>query len=841
MKLRLLAAAVAAAAISAWAVSAGLAAPNPFFEPLTTNVPYLAWRGEELRLVKCATDETDGAATVSVMKDAVDGSRRFDVDWLVEDWSGPQFDRPQLETSTVRFFNGNGEYAGEPCVKADFVSLKAGLAQIKLVVTDARTGNPVLKHQFLAGWLGLNTPTIRELSAADQPGGGGALGDPTGDGRFFARGLPGRVQVQVTGNLPLGNNFTELGLPASINLPTEANGDTFWDDLAQRMATTSVALPFYRDAPWRMWDIHDDRATTEGHVAPGPQCNQIAAATTIDAVDACLGARLFFGDGEYSRVFGDRSLDPTFGPFDPLRPEETLLSDGKLDAGDVPMPSALVEVRIAPNSGSATDIGGVGSLAILNTQPPAGADPLIGVFKCIPYSRDHKCTSASGPHSPTVPNVAPPPFGPAAHNHYAPYYSRWQPATTATVDGSLDENASLVREASGNDGPGVGNNFPGYRGSGLYDYWQFVDVLSTAAGGPTRCPRIFNQQTPVFRQRPSGPQAVLLFSDEHGEAQAYFNPGTGFFFDNLVTPNGNGGCDLRGIDILGVADISAVARYPYQKVTDPDKPSGTIRKVVRSLFSKEVSCVLKSGLTGPEAGTAFICTATAIDIDGTPFANERVCFTAGGTGAERIFAFPIGSPGELLGSFTLCLRTNSAGQAQVEVLGKCGTGNVFALFEDERILRVSNVFTFGCPPGGGGTTTTTTTTTTAAPAGAQSAPTGVLSAPAAPAAVIQQIVQQATGTQGAQQRTAQPAAKAPKAKLAVVRVEKKAFAKQTARYVVVRVNGKAKTARIRVTLVARNGKVLSRVTRVVPTNRLVRVPNLKLPKAAVNARVSVLG
>jgi len=835
MKLRLLAAAVVAAAISAWAVSAGMAAPIPFFEPVTTNVPYLAWRGEELRLVKCATDETDGAATVSVLRGAVDGSRRFDADWLVEDWSGPQFDRPQLETSTVRFFFGNGEYAGDPCVKADFVSLKAGLAQIKLVVTDARTGNPVLKHQFLAGWLGLNTPTIRELGSTTQPGGGGALGDPTGDGRFFAGGLPGRVQVQVTGNLPLGNNFTELGLPASINLPTEANGDTFWDDLAQKMATTSVALPFYRDAPWRMWDIHDDRATTEGHVAPGPQCNQIAAATTIDAVDACLGARLYFGDGEYSRAFGDRSLDPTFGPFDPLRPDETLLSDGKLDAGDVPMPSAIVQVGIAPNTGSATDIGGVGSLAITDDSGGPSDGRLIGVFKCIPYSRDNKCTSASGPHPPTIPNVAPPPFGPAAHNHYAPYYSRWQPATTATVDGSLDDGAPLVREASGNDGPGVGNNFPGYRGSGLYDYWQFVDVLSTAADGPTNCLRRFNDSTPEFRRRPSGPQNVLLFSDEHGEAQAYFNPGLGFFFDNLVAPNGNGGCDLRGIDVLGVADISAVARYPYQKVTDPDKPSGTIRKVVRSLFRKEVSCVPKSGLTGPETNTAFICTATAIDIDGTPFANERVCFTTGGTGAETIFAFPIGSPGERQGDFTICVRTNSSGQAQVEVLGKCGTGNVFALFVDERILRVTT-FTFGCPTGGGGGGTTTTTTTTAgAPAGA-SAPAGVLSVPAAPASVINALAQQVTGTQGAQQRSAQPAAK-----LAVVRVEKHIFAKQTARYVVVRVNGKAKTARIQVTLVSRKGKVLGKVTRVVPTNRLVRVPNLKVPKATVNARVSVLG
>jgi hypothetical protein len=497
------------------------------------------------------------------------------------------------------------------------------------------------------------------------------------------------------------------------------------------------------------------------------------------------------------------------------------------------MPSALVELRIAPNSGAPTDIGGVGSLGIIDPDQHG----YIGVYKCIPYSRDHKCTSKDGPHPPTIPNVAPPPFGPAAHNHYAPFYSRWQPATFATVGSSLEDDAYIAREASGNDGPPIGNNFPGYRGSGLYDYWEFADVLSFAEDGPTQCLLRYNYDNPIFRKKPVGPQAILVFSDEHGEAQAYFNPGTGFFFDNLVAPNGNGGCDLRGITTLGTADITAVARYPYQKVTDPDKASTTIRKSVTSLFRKDVVCVPKAGLTGPEAGTAFICTATAIDIDGTPFDHEKVCFTAGGTGAERVFAFPIGSPAKVVDSFTICVWTDRNGQAQVEVIGKCGTGNVFALFEDERILRVSNIFTFGCPTAPPVTTTTTvgttTTTTTAATPGA---PPPVVSVPAAPPAVIAQVVKGTTPT------TVKPVA-APKAKatVAVVRIQKQLYAKQTARYVVVRVNGTTKTARVEVTLVSRNGKVLAKVTRVVPTNRLVRVPNLKLSKAAIHARVRVLG
>jgi hypothetical protein len=483
----------------------------------------------------------------------------------------------------------------------------------------------------------------------------------------------------------------------------------------------------------------------------------------------------------------------------------------------------------------------VGSLAIIDNTTPPGFDPYIGVFKCIAYSRDHKCTSTTGSHPSTTPAVAPPPFGPAAHNHYAPFYSRWQPATFATVDSSLDSDAYVAREASGNDGPPIGNNFPGYRGSGLYDYWQFVDVLSSAEDGPTHClQRNDSYGNPIYRSQPVGPQDVLLFSDEHGEAQAYFNPGTGFFFDNLVQPNGNGGCDLRGITTLGTADISAVARYPYQKTTDPDKPSGTIRKTVTSLFNKSVTCTPKSGLTGPEANTAFICTATAIDIDGTPFANEKVCFTTGGTGAEVIFPFPITAHAERLGDFTLCVWTDANGQAQVEIIGKCGTGNVFAVFVDEGILRVFGPFTFGCPTGGGGGGGTTTTTTTVGAPGS-AAPAGVVSVPAAPNSVTQQIVATARANGGTAAGTAvKPAAANPKARLAVVRIQKKLFAKQTARYVLVRVNGTAKTARVQVTLVKRNGKTLSKVTRSVPTNKLVRVPNLKLPSAALHARVRLV-
>src|SRR4051812_27861256 len=352
---------VAGAALTTW-------------DPQQSNVPYLGWRGEELRLVKCAPEI--GAP----------GQR---TDWIVEDWSGDFVDPPSLEASTAASFTGTGEHRGESCVKADFVSQLAGLAQIKLVVSD-RNGTPVLKHQFLAGWLSLATPTLREVSAGtgpnDPPGGGGVLGDSAGDGQFHAGDPPRRVQVQVFGALPLGNNFSELRLPPSIQLPFENDGTTYWDDLARALATTTA--PAYGLMPWETWDIHDDRARTEGHVV-GSVCGGPVA--PIDAVDACLGAAVFPGGGRYSQAFGTLSAAPTLGPFDPLRPQETLLPDGKLDAGDVPMPPARVDVAIALNTGG-TDLGGAGSLAV-----SVGGQPL-GVLKCIAYTRDNRCTSATGPH-----------------------------------------------------------------------------------------------------------------------------------------------------------------------------------------------------------------------------------------------------------------------------------------------------------------------------------------------------------------------------------------------------------------------------------------------------------
>jgi len=344
-------------------------------DPTESNIPYLAWRGEQVRLVKCAPSITGI------------GQR---ADFLLVDWSGEENSLaiPQMEGSTAGFFVATGrDHAGQGCVGATFSSQKAGIAQIKLVVSQITgtaytpggvgflpggnvvglAGTPVLKHDFLAAWMNLNTPV---LSVGNPPGplgdvpsggfptpGADVLSDVAGTG-------PNNFRVDVTGNIPLRADFRELGLGDTLQMPQD------WPRLAVAMGTF-----FNPDnpAPGGLWDIHDNRATDEGHgfqsVCPTYSTGTAAVAERaahFDAVDNCpqvlnpngtaaaagvlpnpalfpntpLAAAGEFG--AFSRIW-QGPTNPTIGPFDPLKPSETLLSNGVLDANDAPMPAARID------------------------------------------------------------------------------------------------------------------------------------------------------------------------------------------------------------------------------------------------------------------------------------------------------------------------------------------------------------------------------------------------------------------------------------------------------------------------------------------------------------------
>ena len=214
---------------------------------------------------------------------------------------------------------------------------------------------------------------------------------------------------------------------------------------------------------------------------------------------------------------------------------------------------------------------------------------------------------------------------------------------------------------------------------------------------------------------PEGAQKVAIYTDEHGIGDVNFRPGSGFWFNALLATqpdlddNLNGGCDLKYLkdNVLGHADITAESRYPNQPVNDQPVGSATITKTVKSLFAKYLAVYPKG--TTAELRNARIVVAHAQDIDGSPFANEVVCFS--NTSASGIVQpFLPGrqnQPSRSLGPYDLsrgrpavddpinsqsdkrvCIRTNDYGNASIEVLESQGDEiNIIGDFTAERILR----------------------------------------------------------------------------------------------------------------------------------------------------------
>jgi hypothetical protein len=849
-RLRWLVAALVALAASGFFAPAAFADTQP--DPQLSNIPSLAWRGEEVRLVKCEPDILAGLS--DAQRALVAQSAQFSlvfVDFLLVDWSGdPLVVRPQLEPGTVSLFFRSFDSA--PCVAGTVVSQKPGLAQFKLVVTanlslasGGLIGVPeviTIKHDFNVAWMNINQAVVNPL-------------DPTIDA---AGGEFNELQVLVNGTIPLLGNYGELGLGDSVTMPDD------WAALANAMATFRDPLD---PNPAMRWDIHDEFSPAgtsaanpfgdgffiEGHGGQSA-CQDFPVATFFDAVDDCDTSQdiptIDFGIEEFSRVW-QGFTNPTLGPFDPQRPSQTLLSNGVLDRGDAPMPAARVDWTIAPNSGAPGDISGVGSL--------------VSDLKALAYAR------------PLI----------ERHPLYAPFYAQWIPPATPSIGFALGVGGPPVwlPEASGITGPanvarggqcndllelmqqpfgpqiGGGNNFNGFLTCGLYADWWFAKALKCGPGGflndpndqtgefdacfidtelaPTGCKPVVSDfgAGETGADIPFSLQTAATYTDEHGEARVFFWPGEQFFFLNLpgVSINANGGCDLANIPggVLGTAALSATARYPFEPVTARPVVSNTITKTVTSAFSKSITCYPKG--TQPEEQNAAICVAQAIDITGAPFFEETVCFFAD-FNAEDIQPFPAANPGvgtvttatppfnvaviadgvtpmadnrneaaEAAGLRRICMFTDGFGRAAVEIFNTNPTTvDVSALFVDEGILRSIKV---------------------PFPITGQVGPATGVRAAASPGA-SPAANPPTNPTPGA--RPVVPAAKPP-VKLRVARAKLLRHTRTRAS-VVLRVNGPRGRIAVRIRIGAA-GKPSRTVTRVVPTNRLYRVRNLRTPSA----------
>jgi hypothetical protein len=287
--------------------------------------------------------------------------------------------------------------------------------------------------------------------------------------------------------------------------------------------------------------------------------------------------------------------------------------------------------------------------------------------------------------------------------------------------------------------------------------------------------------------------------------------------------------------------------------------SNLVQKRIVSLFQKGIICVPKPR----EEDDKVLCVVFGRDIDGTPLIGERVCVTALGDAFIRTFIEShLGDqPGESReGDSTVCARLH-ANTDEMEDLGTdlfptiddsfaietfliIGRGSVriIADFRDER-LEFGTTVTIPAAPG------TPPGTTGASVGEVLTVDRQLTPPPAVPVigptpTVVTPVPTQNSGnvtptTNPANQPALKTTVLKAKASLRFVRIVRP-LRLGGVRYVLLRVQSSRKNEQIRLTLIGKRGKVLGSMLRKVKTNRSVRVPNLRLPRAVVTVRVRVI-
>ena len=497
------AAGMAALALSSLTASA-VAAPNPEnpYGAQSTNVPYVAWVGEHVRLVACSAEFTEEIDLLAKQKNVAPESLLgyFDnVNFAVEDWSGYQFQPPTpdgdagseigqpFDPGPAAFFESS---EGRDCVATNYKSLNPGLTRIRAVVKNDEDGEVVFSHQFLVIWLTANKPTLSEAGETakgtetfqNQLYGSGPgnlshfLGDKAGDGKFIPSPFSGEetdkglVQIKVTGEFPV---LKEAPLHNILGEEKYTLPEA-WPTLAKALSSSQEETEPPGTNP-DLWDIHG--TPSNNNVSNSSSTSPLFASFSRDT----LGND--FTSGETATV----------GPYDPQSAEETLISDGELNEYDAPMPAMRIDVSIAKNEGG-SDLGGVGQIS--------------GASKAQIYSHDF----TGNPEE--------------AGNLYNPYYGAYIPAT----DRGLPQSSGVTGPSPGGDFPGFLNNHPE-----PYTFWKAVYNSANVTdrySHSTGCLRREGAE-PSEYQTPDGPLTETFYTDEHGEAYVTYTPGDGFYLENL--------------------------------------------------------------------------------------------------------------------------------------------------------------------------------------------------------------------------------------------------------------------------------------------------------------------
>src|SRR3954464_1874552 len=146
MRLRVaVAAALALVGCVSGASSAFASGYQPQFDPQAANVPYLAWRGESVRLVTCDTATAPWSTDASVTYTAT---------WSIVDWSDTGAQPSVSAPSQVGTQGPNALYKNAHGARIDSTSQRAGLALVHVDISDG--SHNVGSHDFLVGWLKLS-------------------------------------------------------------------------------------------------------------------------------------------------------------------------------------------------------------------------------------------------------------------------------------------------------------------------------------------------------------------------------------------------------------------------------------------------------------------------------------------------------------------------------------------------------------------------------------------------------------------------------------------------------------------------------------------------------------